>query len=422
MPIVTATKLRNFQKAVREYSRSSSGLRKLANCRRNWVSRHRARQERCRRTMWRRFGRAMDKTVVVLGAGVIGLTCALTLAKKGYRVHVVARDLPEDTTSQNFASPWAGANWTPFFSREDGPRECKWEERTFRHWQQLVPSGKALVLKNTRRFGATAKDLLNHWYRDVVPNYKDLPSSACPPNAVGATYDTLSVNAPKYCQDLAAQIIALGGTLTRQTVNSLDQAFSSLPYGYPDLLVNATGLGAKSIAGIEDPAVRPIRGQTVLVKSSNVRCTMDDTDHDNDAAYIIPRPGGEVICGGCYQYDSWDLSPDPALAKRILERCFKLDPSISQDGTLEGIEVLRHNVGLRPSRKGGPRVELEKVQLPLKKSALAPTAATKVLEREVTVCHAYGFGPAGYQQSVGVAEDVLALAEQHFASQSRAKL
>ena len=87
----------------------------------------------------------------VSSLAVIGLSCALALAQKGYKVHVVARDLPEDTVAQTFASPWAvsdsqhhadvdvisltnfrrqGANWTPFMSKEAGPRQAKWEEAT----------------------------------------------------------------------------------------------------------------------------------------------------------------------------------------------------------------------------------------------------------------------------------------------------
>jgi hypothetical protein len=61
---------------------------------------------------------------------VIGLTCALSLVEKGFAVHIVARGLPEDTDSQNFASPWAGANICPFKSKEEGPREAKWETAT----------------------------------------------------------------------------------------------------------------------------------------------------------------------------------------------------------------------------------------------------------------------------------------------------
>lgn len=38
---------------------------------------------------------------------MLGLTSALELRKKGVRVTILARDLPSDTFSQSFASPWA---------------------------------------------------------------------------------------------------------------------------------------------------------------------------------------------------------------------------------------------------------------------------------------------------------------------------
>jgi D-amino-acid oxidase len=58
---------------------------------------------------------------------------------------------------------------------------------------------------------------------------------------------------------------------------------------------------------------------------------------------------------------NWDTSTDFELAQKILERCYALNPAISNGGGIEGIEVLRHNVGLRPSRRGGPRLEAETV-------------------------------------------------------------
>ena len=49
--------------------------------------------------------------VVILGAGVIGLTVAHVLTEgEGsnlFNVTIVARDMPEDLSSQAFASPWA---------------------------------------------------------------------------------------------------------------------------------------------------------------------------------------------------------------------------------------------------------------------------------------------------------------------------
>lgn len=121
--------------------------------------------------------------------------------------------------------------------------------------------------------------------------------SECPPGAVGVTYDTLSVNAPQFCQYLQREGEKLGVTFERKLVTSLEQIAEGA-----DLIVNATGLGvydrpgisglytflrtdqrsrtppgAKSIAGVEDQEVEPIRGQTVLVKSNCKRCTMDSS-------------------------------------------------------------------------------------------------------------------------------------------------
>ena len=44
--------------------------------------------------------------VIVVGAGVVGLTCAVRLLEAGHRVDVVARDLPLETTSAVAAALW----------------------------------------------------------------------------------------------------------------------------------------------------------------------------------------------------------------------------------------------------------------------------------------------------------------------------
>lgn len=85
------------------------------------------------------------------------------------------------------------------------------------------------------------------------------------------------------------------------------------------------------------------------------------------------------------------------LGKDILERCLKHHPELSTDGTVNGIEIIRHCVGFRPSRKNGPRLEAE----------------TKSGSRRYTVVHAYGIGPAGYQASWGMAKEAADLVAEH---------
>lgn len=134
------------------------------------------------------------------------------------------------------------------------------------------------------------------------------------------------------------------------------------------------------------------------------------------------------------------LSPNPETARGIVERCVKYCPELaSRDGAANGqpdisqVKILRHNVGLRPSRKGGARVEKEIIKLPVQGSswrnlepvpnALQGGQSRKDIDQaqlgqdlsgsvEFQVVHAYGVGTAGYQESWGVAADVVALVNE----------
>ena len=48
----------------------------------------------------------MTDRVIVVGAGVVGLSCAVRLLEAGHRVDVVARELPLETTSSVAAAIW----------------------------------------------------------------------------------------------------------------------------------------------------------------------------------------------------------------------------------------------------------------------------------------------------------------------------
>lgn len=104
---------------------------------------------------------------------------------------------------------------------------------------------------------------------------------------------------------------------------------------------------------------------------------------------MIPRPSphGHVLLGGTFQEHDWNLSVDYDVAKAIWTRCLELAPSLSNEET----RIISHNVGLRPARRGGPRIEAEWYKLPLQSEFLT---ASKVMpgESDLLVVHAYGFG------------------------------
>jgi D-amino-acid oxidase len=154
-----------------------------------------------------------------------------------------------------------------------------------------------------------------------------------------------------------------------------------------DLVVNCTGLGATVLGGVVDKSMYPARGQTVLVRNDPqiMACTSGCDDNPDEVTYIMQRAGGGgCILGGCLQKNSWEAEPDLELAKRIMKRCIKICPTLTNGGGVEKLSIVRHGVGLRPMRNGGIRIERE------------------VIDR-IPVVHNYGHGGYGYQTSYGCA-------------------
>ncbi|KAH9849253.1 FAD dependent oxidoreductase [Lenzites betulinus] len=356
--------------------------------------------------------------VVVLGAGVIGLTVAHVLSKDArYKITVVARDMPEDMDSQAFASPWAGANWSPMGVYNE--RIYKWEKTTFDKLWDMIPSGLAIA-SPSRVFYDAGKDLDALWYKTLVRDFRVLDGSELPVGTkAGVGFQTVSVCPQAYLPWLKSELVARGVAFVRKRVVTLGEAAALA--GPNGVLVNATGLGARSLIGLEDKDVYPIRGQTIVIDNPDVRefmCTELTSAEDGNATYIIPRPAPDgkwtTILGGKYQAGDWDTSFSAADARGILARCAALCPAIADPAT----RVLRHNVGLRPARRGGPRVETEALDLPWKTEWL--TEGVEEAETgsageagTVLVVHTYGFGPAGYQMSWGAAEEVGSLVDSH---------
>jgi D-amino-acid oxidase len=123
--------------------------------------------------------------------------------------------------------------------------------------------------------------------------------------------------------------------------------------------------------------------------------------------------------------NDWDLSVNWDTAKDMLDRAKRYIPELLDPD----VRIKKYNVGLRPARKDGPRVETELYLWPNEKSNLNPASAVESLgtQRKTIVLHAYGFGfvpvgliicradkmllnsAAGYQQSWGAAEEAVEL-------------
>lgn len=82
-----------------------------------------------------------------------------------------------------------------------------------------------------------------------------------------------------------------GVTFVRKTIGALAD-LKLLGY---DVVVNASGLGARHLRDVADQLVHPVRGQTVLVKTDFEKIV---ARYGAGSTYTIPRLDGTAILGG----------------------------------------------------------------------------------------------------------------------------
>jgi D-amino-acid oxidase len=310
--------------------------------------------------------------VVVLGAGVVGLTAAVRLLEAGAQVDVVTAGAPQSTTS------WlAAAVWYPTYVGP--PREVsRWGRDTYevlaRQAVDGVPGVRMLDSLALYRRPPQHED-----WMDAVGAVRPAAADELPPGyAHGLRFVVPLVEMPAYLPWLVGLVEQLGGRLRRQQVQSLDELCGP----DVDVLVNCSGLAARRLAG--DDSVVPVRGQIVKVSNPGLTLSVRDEEHPLGRAYVHPRTA-DCILGGTLDVGRWDTEPDPAVAESILRRCRDLVPELA------AAEVLEHVVGLRPGR---PEVRLEE-------SERAPSGTR--------VVHDYGHGGAGITLGWGCAADAAEL-------------
>jgi len=279
----------------------------------------------------------------------------------------------------------------------------------------MIPTGLVRRLPFRIYFGAEDAETKASWWKDIARDFRVLPSDyPLPPNTrSGVQFDTYSVNPEVYLPWLKAELESRGVSFVRRRVISLDDVCEFAGEG--GAVINASSLGARSLLGVEDTKVYPIRGQVVLVHAPNVNeCVtvfLEDTTRPSEATYLIPRAStpGMVLVGGTFQPNNWDTSLSIPTARGILARAKEAVPALAEPTT----RIHSHNVGLRPAREGGPRVEAQFFNVPSEDSLVPRPSGSPAGTKTTLVVHAYGFGPAGYQQSWGAAEEAVRLLREN---------
>ncbi len=307
--------------------------------------------------------------VLIVGAGVSGLTTGVRLADCGVRVRIRAERGPEASSSAA-----AGAIWDPIYANH--PSVPVWATRTYDAFVRLEGEGKPGV-RLVDGIEASRVPIPSPGWALNLPGYRVCIPDELPPGfASGWRYRAPIIDMPPYLGWLEEHLRSAGTEILATRLESLSEGFADAP-----IVVNCSGVGAREL--VPDPTVEPIRGQLVAIRNPGVtEFFAEHTDELAEMTYLLPQ-GDVLLLGGSAEKGESAMVPDLEVAEAIVRRCGDVFPAIA------GSAVLGHRTGIRPNR---PQIRLEHEPL-----------------GDRHIVHNYGHSGAGVSLSWGCADDVAEL-------------
>lgn len=323
-------------------------------------------------------------SVTVLGSGIVGLYTAYALINNANvppsRICVMAKHMPGDQ-SIDYTSPWAGGNFSCISPNDRDT--LAFDKYTYTHLAEIQrklggPICGLDMLPSTEYWDSYPGDEKIASLKSYLKDFRVVPASELPAGvAFGISFTTWNFNCPLFLSNFKIYLETLGVVFVRKELTHIVQAY--LPN--TKVVINCTGIGAAKLKGVADTNVYPTRGQVVVVKAPHIKANRMRWG-DDYATYIIPRPNSkdQLVLGGFLQKDNWTADTFEEETIDIIERTTALFPEILD----RPLEIIRVAAGLRPSRHGGVRIELETVENKL-------------------LVHNYGASGYGYQAGLGMA-------------------
>lgn len=316
-------------------------------------------------------GRSSAPEIVIVGCGVVGLSCAVRLAEAGKRVEIWTAAQPEHTTSHV-----AAAFWHPYRIEPIG-RASAWAAASYRDFLELAadPQTGVQLRSGVELFPTAIPD--PPWASAVTGFRHARPDELRLGRAHGIVFEAPVIEMPIYLAWLLGRVRARGVTVIERKLASLTPALERAP-----LVIDTAGLGARELVG--DDQLYAVRGQIVVCQQVGLERVWLDEHDPGGTTYIIPRTR-DIVLGGIADEHDERLAEDPEQTEAIMARCVAIEPALAHAVRLSV------RVGLRPCRSS---VRLEQERLPDGRR----------------IIHDYGHGGAGVTASWGCADEVLALA------------
>jgi glycine/D-amino acid oxidase-like deaminating enzyme len=263
-----------------------------------------------------------ERRAAVLGCGVVGLTTARQLQRRGFQVTIYAASVPPDTTSNMSLAGFTPTSGLVSFDR----RTPEWDAQ-FRRAVEIAY--RQLQLLTGPKYGIS-------W----IPNYSptdDEPTSGGTnillPDSVRTGMVVLGpgehpfpfkyaieradmrIEPSIYLDALVADVIANGG---RIVIRRFDTPRDLMALDEP-VVINCTGLGAKAI--FRDAELMPLKGQLIaLIPQDEVTYSTNGGVRESPPGvfvHMMPRRDG-IILGGTSERDVWTTELNDAERTRVV--------------------------------------------------------------------------------------------------------
>lgn len=309
--------------------------------------------------------------VLVIGAGVSGLTTAVRLAEDGRNVRVIAETPPLHTTSSI-----AGASWGPYMVSD--PRVLGWSALTRDVLESIAKHRPNAGVRMVSGLETDVESVEPPSWAMEVNDFRLCRAEELPAGYVtGWRYTIPIVDMRKYLGYLADRLADRGVRVEIGRVSAFTDVAKAAR-----AIVNCSGLGSRDL--VPDADLYPIRGQLVVVQNNGIDWFFQDNTEGENLTYFLPHEHHVVLGGSALEHTS-DMVPDAETAAGIIKRCGAIEPRLLEARKIED------RVGLRPTRAN---VRTERVDV----DGLA-------------VIHNYGHGGAGLTLSWGCAEEVSRLVD-----------
>jgi len=271
-----------------------------------------------------------DRRAAVLGCGVVGLTTARQLQRRGFDVTIYAATVPPDTTSNMSLAGFTPTSGLITFDR----RTPAWDEQFRRavviaYRQLQLLTGPKYGISWIYNYSPTESPQAAGGFNALLPEAARTGSVLLQPgeHPFPSTYaierPEMRIEPSIYLDALMQDVIAFGGKIkirkfdTPREVMALDES----------VVVNCTGLGAKALFG--DPEMTPLKGQLiVLLPQEEVNYSTNGGVNipQSEAGmfiHMMPRRDG-IVLGGTSQRDMWAPEINEDDKKRVVDNHMRL--------------------------------------------------------------------------------------------------